>query len=429
MYKTFRVLIAFAVLCLAHTTQAQIISNTPYSRYGLGEINENYGNIRNAGMAGVGVSAANSYQINSANPALLFYNSITNFNMSVAGQVKRISNDASSQLDGNANLNNLSLAVPVSKRWSAAAGLRPFSTVNYEATVSNPVEGNPQATIFREYVGSGGLSEVYFAHGVKIAGGLTVGGSASYLFGNIASESGSTVADPEQQYDADQAQERISIIDRTNYRGFLFRAGANYRQKLKDKLFLSAGGVYSFNADLDAERKLSYQRATAGNSIVGDSAESNMTLPSNYRVGASIDNGSNLTLAAEFASYNWSEFRNFEGQSDGLRDSYKLAVGGEYTPNANAIDSYFKRITYRGGLYYSQTPYELNGTGISDKGVTAGAMFPIGISTVYDLYQLNVSLGYGQRGTSQNGLIKEDYLQFGVGFTVNSRWFIKRRVD
>lgn len=426
MYKTFRVLVGFAALCLAHTTQAQLISNTPYSRYGIGEINENYGNIRTAGMAGVGVSAANSYQVNTSNPALLYYNSITNFDMGIAGQVKRVSNETGSQVDGNGNLHNLSLAVPVTKRWSAAAGLRPFSTVNYEATISDAVEGNPAATIFRQYVGSGGLSEVYFGHGVKIVGGLTVGGSASYIFGNTSSESASTVSDPSQEL---VDSERVSVVNRTTYGGFLFRAGANYRQKLNDKLFLSAGGVYSFNSELDAERKLSYERRTQANPVLGDSAESSVTLPSNYRIGFSVDNGSNLTLAADFASYKWSDFKNFEGQNDGLRDSYRVAVGGEYTPDANAIDSYFKRIMYRGGVYYSQTPYELNGEGISDKGVTAGAMFPIGISTIYDLYQLNISIGYGQRGTTDSGLVKEDYFQFGLGFTVNSRWFIKRRVD
>ncbi len=426
MYKTFRVLVGFAALCLAHTTQAQLISNTPYSRFGLGEINENYGNIRTAGMAGAGVSAGNSYQINSSNPALLYYNSITNFDMGISGQVKRVSNATDSQVDGNGNLHNLSLSVPVTKRWSAAAGLRPFSTVNYTTMVKNPVEGNPQATLFKEYVGSGGLSEAYFAHGMKIAGGLTVGGSASYLFGNIASESASIVQDPDLE---SVERERISIVDRTNYRGFLFKAGANYRQKVNEKLFVSAGGVYSFNSELNAERTLTFERITEPDAVLNSQTESNVTLPSNYRVGFSIDNNSNFTLAADYASYKWSDYRNYEGQTGDLRDSYRMAIGGEYTPNANAIDSYFKRIMYRGGVYYSETPYQVNGQGITDKGITAGAMFPIGRSTIYDLYQLNVSFGYGERGTADNGLIKEDYFQFGLGFTVNSRWFIKRRID
>ncbi|MCJ8163728.1 hypothetical protein MKJ04_02675 [Pontibacter sp. E15-1] len=426
MYKTLRVLVGLAALCMAHTTQAQLISNTPYSRFGLGEINENYGNIRNAGMAGIGVSSGNSYQVNTSNPALLYYNSITNFDMGIAGQVKRVSNESNSQVDGNGNLHNLSLSVPVSKRWSAATGLRPFSTVNYTTTVTSPIEGNPEATLFKQYVGSGGLSEAYFAHGVKITGGLTVGGSASYLFGNIASESASIVSDPNLE---SVQQERVSLVDRTNYRGFLFKAGANYRQKLTDKLFLSAGGVYSFDSKLNAERTLTFERITEPDAVLGSTSENKVTLPSNYKAGISLDNNSNLTLAAEYVSYKWSDYKNFEGQTGELRDSYRMAVGGEYTPNANAIDSYLKRIMYRGGLYYSETPYQQNGQGITDKGVTAGATLPIGRSTVYDMYQLSVSFGYGERGTTQSGLIKEDYFQFGLGFTVNSRWFIKRRVD
>ena len=424
MYKTFRVLIGFAALCLAHSAQAQLISNTPYSRYGLGEINENYGSIRNAGMAGVGVSAANSYQPNTANPALLYYNSITNFTMGISGQVKNVKSETDSQRNGNGNLNNVSLSVPVTKRWSSAVGLRPFSTVNYQVNVSDQVEGNPQATIFREYVGTGGLSEVYFAHGIKVAGGLTVGGSASYLFGNIANESASTISDPEQ---LTVDQERLTIVDRTSYGDFLFRAGANYRQKLSDKLFVGAGAVYSFKSELDAERKITYERSSQP-IFPADSAENSMTIPASLRAGISIDNGSNFTVAADFASYKWSDYRNFEGVNGGLEDSYRAAVGAEFTPEPTSIN-YLKRIMYRGGLYYAELPYVLNGQRITDKGITAGATLPIGRSTLYDLYQLNVSFGYGQRGTTENGLVKEDYLQFGLEFTVNSRWFIKRRVE
>ena len=376
-------------------------------------------------MAGAGVSAANTYQPNTANPALLYYNSITNFTMGIAGQVKRVGNENDSNINGNGNLNNLSLVVPVTKRWSSAVGLRPYSTVNYQVNVSDQVEGNPQATIFREYVGSGGLSEAYFAHGVRIAGGLTVGGSVSYVFGNIASESSSRIADSEQQA---VDQERVTVVDRTSYNDFIFRAGANYRQKLADKLFLSAGGVYSFKAELGAERRITYERVTQPVSPV-DSAESSVTLPASMRAGISIDNGSNLTFAADFATYKWSDYRNFEGNNGGLEDSYRVAVGAEFVPEPNSIENYFKRIMYRGGLYYSETPYVLNGRRITDKGITAGATLPLGRSTLYDLYQLNLYLGYGQRGTTESGLVREDYLLFGLGFTVNSRWFIKRRIE
>ncbi|MDX5436389.1 MAG: outer membrane protein transport protein [Pontibacter sp.] len=432
MYKTLRVLIGFAALCLAHTTQAQLIGNTPYSRYGLGEINENYGSIRGAGMAGAGISAGNSFQPNTQNPALLYYNSITNFDISGAGELKNVKSSNASQLDGNGNLYNLSLVVPLSKRWSSAVGLRPYTTINYEISATSEVEGNPQAQISRDYTGEGGLSEVYFAHGVRLFGGLTIGGSASFVFGNTITESSSTVIDP-QQAGADLI--RVTQIDRTTYRDFIFRAGINYRQKLKDKLYLSAGGTYSFENDLEAERDISYERRSPDGLPVAqpvaeeDTVSGTIHLPANWRAGLTLDNGNNLTISADFSTYEWSKFRDFNGRNDNLKDSYRAAVGAEYTPNANAIDSYFKRITYRAGVYYNDTQFQLNGEDIKDMGVTTGFTLPLGRGTLYDLYMLNLSLGYGQRGTTDNGLIKEDYLQFGLGFTVNSRWFLKRRIE
>lgn len=431
MYKTLQVLIGFAALCLAHTAQAQLIGNTPYSRYGMGEINENYGSIRGAGMAGAGISAGNSFQPNTANPALLYYNSITNFDFSGAGQFKNVKSQQASQLDGNANLYNLSLALPISKRWSTAVGLRPFSTVSYEINASSEVEGNPQASILRRYTGEGGLSEAYFAHGIRLFGGLTIGGSASYVFGNTITETSSTVQDPEQ---ASASLVSVTQINRTTYRDFMYRAGINYRQQLKEKLHVSVGGVYSFATDLDAERDISFERRSLDGSLLAapmneDTVSSSIHLPANWRAGISIDNGSNLTVSADIITHEWSKYRGFDGESDNLKDGYKMAVGAEYTPNANAIDSYFKRITYRGGLYYNDTQFQLNGEDIKDMGVTTGFTFPLGRGTMYDLYLLNLSLGYGQRGTTDNGLIQENYFQFGLGFTVNSRWFLKRRIE
>lgn len=430
MYKSLRVLIGFAILCLAHAAQAQNIGNTPYSRYGLGEYNHNLGNVRNAGMAGVGISAGNSYQANTANPALLYYNSITVFDMGLAGQVKTIKSSSQKQTDGNANLYNLTIAVPVSKRWSSAIGLRPYSIVNYEARTASPLESNPRATVYQFYNGEGGLSEAYFAHGVKIADGLTIGGSASYIFGAITKESIAVVQDDSL---VAIGNEKVVYNERTRYDNFLFRAGANYRKKLNEKYYLSAGTVYSFGTDLEAKRRASYERRTLSDNVIDsnilpDSSEGSVNIPSSLRAGLTLDNGKNLTIGADFYTQKWSDYRNFEGESE-LGDSYRVALGAEFTPDANSIDNFLERVTYRAGLYYGDSPYSIKGQTIKDKGITAGFTMPLGRSSIYDMYQLNAALGYGSRGTTDNGLIKEDYFQFSVGFTVNSRWFIKRRVD
>jgi hypothetical protein len=40
---------------------------------------------------------------------------------------------------------------------------------------------------------------------------------------------------------------------------------------------------------------------------------------------------------------------------------------------------------------------------------------------------VNLYLEYGKRGTTQNNLIREDYLRVGVSFSARDRWFFKRK--
>lgn len=430
MYKTFRVLICATILCLSQVAIAQNLSNTPYSRYGLGEVNQNFGSIRNAGMANSGISAANSFQVNITNPAMLPYNSYTVFDVGVSGQVKKLDNGEQSQLDGGANLSTLTLAVPLSRRWSTALSLRPYSSVNYDIMASAPLTNNPEATVIEQYSGEGDISELSFGHGVRIAGGLTIGASASYLFGNITKESSAIVTDEETNL---LNAEGVYYSEQTHYTGLLFKAGANYRQELSEKLFVSAGAVYSLSTDLNADRSTSYQRRALGGTVLQDSllfssVMGNVKVPSSLIAGISVDNGNNLTVAADLAMQQWGDFKNFDGESE-LNNSYRVSMGAEYVPDASSVSNYFKRITYRSGLYYGVTPYEINGVEIKDMGLTVGATFPFGVSTIYDLYQMNTAIGFGQRGSTDNGLIAEKYFQFSVGVTINSRWFIKRRLE
>ena len=75
------------------------------------------------------------------------------------------------------------------------------------------------------------------------------------------------------------------------------------------------------------------------------------------------------------------------------------------------------------------TPYKVSNEQVKDKGVTVGFTLPFGRSTIYDMYQLNTALGYGVRGTTDSGLVQENYFKFDIGVTINSRWFIKRRLE
>lgn len=431
MYKTLRLLFCASVLCLAQGVQAQSIGNTPYSRYGLGELNTNLGNIRTAGMGDVGASMGSSFHSNTANPALLYYNSITLFDTGITGRYKTLKTNSQSQRIGDANLNYLTLGVPISRRWSSAVSLRPYSAVDYTISSVGSLPNREQAVVVSEYRGEGGISELYFGHGFRIADGFTVGASASYLFGTISQESSSIVADTDI---SNTSLERVAYVERTRYSDIMFSAGANYRKKIADKSYLSAGAVYTLGADVNTKRKSSYERRDLSDALKGvpmlpDSVEGSVNIPPSLRGSLSFDNGSNFSVGAEFMTQDWSSFRNMDGEQQ-LGQSYKAGIGTEYTPNPNAIDSYLKRVTYRGGIRYAQSPYLISGENINDMAVTAGATFPIGRGTYFEPpYQLNIMLGYGKRGTTEGGRIAENYLQFGAGVTINSRWFIKRRIE
>lgn len=99
-----------------------------------------------------------------------------------------------------------------------------------------------------------------------------------------------------------------------------------------------------------------------------------------------------------------------------------MAVGGFYLPQYNSFSNYWKRITYRAGLKYEKTGIVLNNTSIDDFGISFGLTLPVKSFS-------NITFGaeYGQKGTTSQNLIKENYFNFKIGFTLNDKWFQKTK--
>ena len=96
----------------------------------------------------------------------------------------------------------------------------------------------------------------------------------------------------------------------------------------------------------------------------------------------------------------------------------------EIIPDAENVNSFFKRVTYRGGLLYKRYPYLINGGQINNIAVTFGMSLPVGT-----ISRINIGFEVGKRGNLQKTLIKENYLKFLVGSSINNIWFIKRKFD
>ncbi|MBQ2526275.1 MAG: hypothetical protein II542_05465, partial [Bacteroidales bacterium] len=100
-------------------------------------------------------------------------------------------------------------------------------------------------------------------------------------------------------------------------------------------------------------------------------------------------------------------------------------AGFEFTPNRSDIRYFYKRITYRGGLYYDQSYYRLDGNPIDSYGITLGATIPVNAG--YN--GITVGLEFGKKGTIKNGLVRENYFGFNIGFNIFDIWFQKSMYD
>lgn len=447
-------LTALALLSLLAASSAaygQGLGNSPYSRLGLGDYNLNTGGIRQQGMGGVGLAAPNAVQVNDLNPALVYYTNRTTYEAAFTGQLKRLQqtklsdNSTVSQRTGSGNLGYLALAVPISRRWAVAAALRPLTTVDYKSRqISTITTNNQTAQLLNIYSGTGGLSEVALSQGVRIVKGLTLGLTSSYVFGSI-DRSTSALVRPSTALDTEPLKQ-VVITDHVQYNDFTFRAGLHYRYDFKNKLALNVGGVYGFESKLGGTRNQQQDEQDVNGTsllttpIVVTSVSGNTTLPSSLQVGVSLDNNKNWSLNADFARQQWSKYRDFglTAQNDvALSDTWRAGVGGEWAPDPTSVSNYFKRVAYRGGLSVATLPYQPGGQQLYDRAVSWGFSFPFPTSSALDATALNLSFTYGQRGNgnvvgdgaSRQANIKENYLRAQVGVSLNSRWFLKRRIE
>ncbi|MGC1244490.1 MAG: hypothetical protein WA874_23080 [Chryseosolibacter sp.] len=425
MSSIHKYLFAFLCLILASEAYGQA-ARTPYSSYGIGEP---YGNalINHQGMAGIGASQPQFWYINSQNPALLVYNSIqTVFQAGIVAERRSISGDTLSERTQGGNMNYLVTAFPIKPtKWTTSVGLMPYSTVNYRLQYNEGIENSAEQVKVMEE-GSGGLTQLYWSNGVRIAKGVAVGLKASYIFSSIVNTYNN------QLINSGQPVNYFATVEEKSYvKDFAFGTGISLS---KDSLFsqqryrLSFGAVYNFATDLNATKTDRLFRAnsigdTSNVSVLPTSRKGMYSIPSSFTVGLSLSRGAKWSIGTEFSYQDWADFRNVNGQSEGLDQSWRVALGGEITPDQFAAENYFKRLTYRAGLSMEQNPFLANGNTVKDIGINFGFSLPAGRSS------LDLAFKYGKRGDKAENLLEEDYFKIYFGITFNDQWFIKRKFD
>jgi len=399
--------------------------NSPYSRLGVGELSTQ-GTIYNIGMGGLSVSNSSQAYLNLSNPALLVRNRVMGFEAGFGGEYKQIASAKATEKNSNGNLSYLAFGLPLANRWTMGLGIRPLSSVNYIDRFEIKLPNTP-SFIEYTYKGSGGITQAFMAHSVRVAKGFSLGLQVNFNFGSINTESVSTVIDNKI---FSQGSYAIAVFDQTTFSDFSYKAGAVYTAKLDKNTFLNLGATYDLGANLGVKRFKSTQRRDISGQIlssdtISQDIKSSVSLPAKTSFGISLERPFKYTFGVDVAFQDWSKFTGIIIR-DTLASTYKVAVGGEYTPNLTSINSYLARISYRIGFSYMQLPYKLEGRQLDERSVHLGFSMPLnrGYSA------LNLAFTLGKRGVAVGNLIEETFFRVNLGFTVNdAQWFFRRKIN
>ncbi len=416
MNKLKTVVVVFFVL-IGMSAFAQLGTTSPYSRFGLGDLQGNVFPEYNALGGGVtALSSANS--VNPSNPASYTSFKANSFLFSTGGLHKTtsIQNSTDKQVTNNSAFSHLTIAFPISRKLGASIGMLPYSNIGYTL---NARDENANADMI--YSGDGGISKVYFGGAYEPFKGFSVGMNASYLFGGLNRRKNLNF-DDESYFDT-RSNSRI------NLKGYYYELGLMYKKQLANEKEVTFGLTANNNSSIRAKRTNIVETISGTNEIVKDTALSSVewgdiNLPQYISAGVSYRDGKKWLLVADYSMQNWADY-SLLGESDDLENSTRFSGGLQYTPEFNSVTKYYKRMQYRLGAAYSNTPLMFNDTQLKEMSVSLGFGIPVRKSrTKYD-----VSVTLGQRGTTDNNLIKEQFLRFGLSVSYEGIWFVKRKYD
>jgi hypothetical protein len=197
--------------------------------------------------------------------------------------------------------------------------------------------------------------------------------------------------------------------------------------------FGSASYSPESNLKLENSRKIAtVQFFSQGGEFVVDEedievANTTLKLPSKVTFGSGFGEVKKWLIGAEVSFQSTSNLGNRFNDIDNVKfeNATRYSLGGYFIPNYNSYSSYFKKVTYRGGLRYENTGLIIENKSIEDFAVNLGLGLPLGGT----FSKVNVGLEIGKRGTKYANLVEENYVNLSIGLSLNDRWFVKRKYD
>ena len=424
--KIERIFLTMVFLVISFCVSAQdgtYGAYSPYSIFGIGDISKE-GTAYNKSMGGVGIANRNHRFINILNPAAVTARDTLSF-MADFGLVQ--DNTVYRQGDirsahNTFNIYDFVMTFPIYRSSAFKVGLMPYSDIGYDFS---SVETDPSiigntGNITYSSNGAGSVYQAFFGAGVTFWKKLSIGADAIYYFGNLDKIT-------RMKY-ADDSYRSLNSGSELTVRGVTGKFGLQFEQKLGGNVSMIVGATYKLGTGM---KGYSTNYRYADQASVTDSlrhtvdtlAASGLRFADEIAVGIALKGGEKWTAEFDYIRSDWSRSGldkapgfKVNGQSNfSTTVSQSFRAGFEIVPNINDIRYYLKTCSYRFGVYYDQAYYKLDGNNVNSMGITLGMTLP-----VFKLYNgISLGMDIGQRASTRNGMIRERYAKYVIGFNIN----------
>lgn len=422
-------------LLISLVSFAQQGTSSPYSFYGIGDVRFR-GSIENRSMGGMS-AVPDSIHLNVQNPAMYSSLKLTNFSIGGTFAATKLITNEQNEKAQRTTLDYMAVGLPL-KKIGIGFGLIPYSSVGYNIQ-STAYDNTIQTTNY--YKGNGSLNKVFFGLGFQITKKLSFGADAQYNFGKITTSSIAlryvqvgTATDGSPIYD--QVQYGTLEANTSNARGINFNTGLSFKSKLYKDILIFSSATYSPESNLrfNNTRNVGLVQGsnglnfvTVGDPTVIDVANTKIKLPSKFTIGLGVGDPKKWIVGSDVTFQNTSNFGNRFNDINNVsyENATRYTFGGYYIPNYKSFSHYFERVVYRGGFRYENTGLVIDNKSIQDAALTLGLGMPLRGT----FSNINIGFELGNRGTKAAGLVREHYMNFSVGLSLNDKWFQKRKFN
>jgi len=418
MKKTFLNLFFFTASFISFSQSG---TSSPYSFYGVGS-NTFEGSIDNRSMGGLSIYS-DSIHLNLTNPASFSELKRVNYSLGITYDDLTFKSENANENSNSSNVNYLAVGIPT-KYFTFGFGVIPKTSVGYMLENTNETV---VPSLVDRYRGEGGVNTAFLTFGFKVLKKIRLGITTNYEFGNLNHITTRFLEDVEL---ATRIESNSSLSGINNVYSLLFR------EKISNKLTLHASYILSQQFNLGSTNTQTLSTYSLSNQYGGDIEEIDLAalnldkteiiVPKSQTIGLGIGVETKWFIGAEFEQTDGGGLDNklFSLDNVEFKKGSRFSFGGFYIPKYDSLTSYFSTIVYRLGLRIEDSGLNIQDQSIKEVGFNFGFGIPFqGFSN------LNIGFELGKRGTTNSGLIQENFFSIRLGMSLSDLWFVKNKYN